>query len=159
MGVVVKTRTRPSCHSPPFGRHSMAIPNEIPCVSARARVRRCRCELDLRHRPLASRKKTVRGRWLGRSKWPIIGLWRSLCAVRALTNSEKKGPIYDVIMHICDVSGGRSIPRGRELIAQRLTGGLFCKSQGSPPALANWVKSASTPEQHVARLHNYFVLG
>jgi hypothetical protein len=31
-------------------------------------------------------------------------------------------------MHICDVSGGRSIPRGRELIAQRLAGGLFCKS-------------------------------
>ena len=77
------------CHSPPFGRHSMAISNEIPCVSARARVRRCRCELDLRHRPLASRKKSVRGRWLGRSKWPIIGLWRSLCAVRALTNLKK----------------------------------------------------------------------
>ena len=89
VGVVVKTRTRPSCHSPPFGRHSMAISNEIPCVSARARVRRCRCELDLRHRPLASRKKSVRGRWLGRSKWPIIGLWRSLCAVRALTNLKK----------------------------------------------------------------------
>jgi hypothetical protein len=57
----------------------------------------------------------------------------------ALANSEKKGLIYDVIMHICDVSGGRSIPRGRELIAQRLTRGLFCKSQGSsPPALTNW---------------------
>jgi hypothetical protein len=53
---------------------------------------------------------------------------------------KKKGGglIYDVIMHICDVSGGRSTPRGRELIAQRLTGGLFCKSQGSPPALTNW---------------------